>query len=250
MTTNEFSLEFDILYDSISSMDAPGLDEYEKSVFLTQAQLQLIKEYNDPPVMKSRFRTTVQGKSGFEGSDKRRADFSNIIKPYQTAPTKITNGLFENSYLATLPTDVFLIKYEAGIINKTATCPQREVEIIPIKYDELHDRRRNPFKRTDKNNGFRLDVSFNEVKSVELVLDEAVDYYRIRYVKYPNPIILADLGGISTLPLTIDGRQTITECELDVELHREILDRAVQLAMLAYKQESLVAKVQLDQRTN
>ena len=38
MTLQEFSVEFDILYNNISSNQAPGLTEYEKSVFLTQAQ--------------------------------------------------------------------------------------------------------------------------------------------------------------------------------------------------------------------
>lgn len=38
MTTAEFSEEFNLLYNNISSNAAPGLDEYEKSVFLTQAQ--------------------------------------------------------------------------------------------------------------------------------------------------------------------------------------------------------------------
>ena len=37
MTLQELSVEFDILYNNISSNQAPGLSEYEKSVFLTQA---------------------------------------------------------------------------------------------------------------------------------------------------------------------------------------------------------------------
>jgi len=37
MTTNEMSSEFDILYNQINSNQAPGVDEYEKSVFLTKA---------------------------------------------------------------------------------------------------------------------------------------------------------------------------------------------------------------------
>lgn len=32
----EFSDEFDVLYNNISSNQAPGLDEYEKSLFLTR----------------------------------------------------------------------------------------------------------------------------------------------------------------------------------------------------------------------
>ena len=42
MTLQEFSLEFDILYNNIKSQSAPGLDEYEKSVLLTDAQESLV----------------------------------------------------------------------------------------------------------------------------------------------------------------------------------------------------------------
>ena len=45
MTNPEMSNEFDILYNNITSNQAPGLDEYEKSVFLTKAQDEIIKAY-------------------------------------------------------------------------------------------------------------------------------------------------------------------------------------------------------------
>ena len=45
MTTQEFSNEFDVLYNNIMSNQAPGLDEYEKSVFLTKAQNEILKNY-------------------------------------------------------------------------------------------------------------------------------------------------------------------------------------------------------------
>ena len=45
MTTTEFSTEFDVLYNNITSNQAPGLNLYEKSVFLTKAQSQLISEH-------------------------------------------------------------------------------------------------------------------------------------------------------------------------------------------------------------
>lgn len=44
MKTSEFSNEFDILYNNISNNAAPGVSEYEKSVFLTMAQEQVIKD--------------------------------------------------------------------------------------------------------------------------------------------------------------------------------------------------------------
>ena len=45
MTPQEFSSEFDILYNNIMSNKAPGLDDYEKSFFLTQAQEILVLTY-------------------------------------------------------------------------------------------------------------------------------------------------------------------------------------------------------------
>ena len=48
MTTQEFSNEFDVLYNNIMSNQAPGLDEYEKSVFLTKAQSEVLKNYFNP----------------------------------------------------------------------------------------------------------------------------------------------------------------------------------------------------------
>lgn len=242
MTTKEFSLEFDILYDSISSASAPGLDEYEKSVFLTKAQLEIIKEYNGP---------LNKYKASFEGSDKRRADLRELVVPYSTTPLPYPEGLETTSQYAVLPQDVFLIKWEAGKYTK-AGCPTQTVRIIPCKHDEYHERKRNPFRRPNKRDGYRIDVQSKDGKKiVELVAEEPLTTYQIRYIKYPTPIILSDLGGISQFDaLTIDGLQVRTECMLEEELHREILDRAVELAMRAYKQEALSAAVQLNQRNN
>ena len=36
MTTTEMSNEFDILYNQVNSNQVPGVDEFEKSVFLTK----------------------------------------------------------------------------------------------------------------------------------------------------------------------------------------------------------------------
>jgi len=241
MTTIEFSNEFDILYDSIASLGAPDLDEYEKSVFLTKAQLEIVKEVNGD-----------QNKYGtsFEGSDKRRADLRALVVNYTVAPTATTTGLSSNSYTATLPSKVFLIKFEVGWYTPVGCTDKASMEIIPLKYDEYHDKTRNPFRKPDYRNGFRLDIeSSNGSKVVELLADRPIDSYQIRYIKYPKPIVLSDLDAIQT-GLSIDGAKSVTECELDEELHREILDRSVQLAMLAYKPESLQMKAQLDQRNN
>ena len=93
MTNQEFSNEFDILYNNVTSNQAPGLDEYEKSVFLTKAQDQIIKDYFDPRSNK------VQ--SGFDESQRRQIDFSMILKstsyeasaPFEVVDGNVTEGL-------------------------------------------------------------------------------------------------------------------------------------------------------------
>jgi len=63
MTIQEFSSEFDVQYNNIASNAAPGLDEYEKSVLLTRAQDELIKNYFNPKGNKYQ--------EGFDASPKR-----------------------------------------------------------------------------------------------------------------------------------------------------------------------------------
>lgn len=242
MTVREFSNEFDILYDSIASMSAPALDEYEKSVFLTKAQLEIIKEYLGP---------INKYKQSFEASTKRRADLRELILQFSTTPAKISNGLSEESYSADLPGDLFLVVHEQGTYIKQGCTAESTMSITPIKYDEITDTLRNPFRRPTKGKGIRIDIASKDNKKiVELIASETILSYSIRYIKYPTPIVLTDLGQVSTAALSIDGVSEKTECTLDQEVHREILDRAVELAMLAYKPEGLSAQVQLDQRNN
>lgn len=72
MTNQEFSNEFDVLYNSIMSNQAPGLDEYEKSVFLTKAQDEIIKSYFNPRKNKTQ--------EGFDANEERQIDFSMILR--------------------------------------------------------------------------------------------------------------------------------------------------------------------------
>ena len=73
MSTEEFSDQFDVLYNNITSNQAPGLNEYEKLVFLTKAQDEIIKNYftNKPNGNKYQ--------EGIEDSAKRYSDFSCLI---------------------------------------------------------------------------------------------------------------------------------------------------------------------------
>lgn len=45
MTIQEFSNQFDVLFNNITSNEAPGVNEYEKSIFLTKAQDEVVKNH-------------------------------------------------------------------------------------------------------------------------------------------------------------------------------------------------------------
>ena len=70
MTSLEFSNEFEVLYNNIMSNQSPGVDEYEKSLFLSKAQLELVKNYFNPKSNKLQ--------EGYDDSAKRQYDFSTI----------------------------------------------------------------------------------------------------------------------------------------------------------------------------
>jgi hypothetical protein len=87
-------------------------------------------------------------------------------------------------------------------------------------------------------------------KTVEIIPgpNETVTSYSVRYVRVPAPIIVADLDG-----LTIDGHKKKSDkCEIDPILHEEILQRAVELAKIAWTatgQENVQLVMQSGQRT-
>ena len=58
-----------------------------------------------------------------------------------------------------------------------------------------------------------------------------IQKYKIRYIRKPQPIILIDLTPYNA---SINNVSVQSSCELPEFLHHEILDRAVELAKVAY----------------
>jgi hypothetical protein len=223
MTTQEFSNEFDILYNNIMSNQAPGLNEYEKSVFLTQAQESLvISLYNgNSPLAES-----------FESSEELRRYLDSLIK---TAELKQVEGsdikLSEFSSFYNLPDDILFITYEVVLLNNSScSCKNKYIKVVPVKQDDLHHTISNPFKTFGENRILRLD---NGKSSVELLSEYDINKYIIRYISKPSPIIITDLNEFYP-ELSINGISNTTECQLNSALHGEILRRAVELAKSSY----------------
>ena len=243
MTTQEFSNEFDVLYNNIMSNQAPGLDEYEKSVFLTKAQLEILKNYFNPKGNKYG--------QGFDENAKRQIDFSTLItvaKPSQYTPEGGYVKFDDRSQLYKMPQDILLMLNETGI--NTVDGVKRLISIIPMNYEEYARLMSKPWKQPLKNQGWRL---FQSIGGVDFISEVVIKYnsslsdYKIRYVKRPKPIILANLADEYS-NVSIEGINTIKECELDPILHPEILQRAVELAKSAYTGD-LKSSVELGQRS-
>lgn len=227
MTTEEFSNEFDTLLNSYSNTEKFGithstieLDEYEKSVFLTKAQEDVVIDmYNG----KNTF-----GDS-FEKTEEIRRYLSSLIKTYTTSTKEITyKGLSKHSVFFKLPEDLWFITYEAVDLKDDGLgCKSGEdVCVTPVTQDEYHRVRKNPFRGSNERRALRLDLN-EEV--VEIISKYNVASYLVRYLSRPNPIILTDLPS----DLSINDINKKTECELNPAIHRSILEKAVKLAIIS-----------------
>lgn len=243
MTVTELNNEFEIHYNAIASQSAPGLDLYEKSVFLTKAQLEIIKNYYNP--LGNKYQT------GFENSEKRRQDLNQLLKNFKSSTYILDadKSIHPTSKFFEIPDDVFLITNESGIIKDEGCYLGDRINIKPVTQDEFNINIDNPFKKPDNNIAWRLDFSnINDNKVVEIVSIYNLEY-NMRYIKYPKPIILGDFTTLFPLEsISIDGYNTIQECELNEEIQREIIDRAVELALRDYKPGNLQNVIPLDQR--
>ena len=237
MNVNEFSNEFDVLYNNIMSNAAPGLNEYEKSVFLTKAQEEIVKNYFNPKGNKYQ--------EGFDGSAKRQIDFSGLISVADATTTTLSPTFDVRAKVYKLPEDLFLI------INESLTTDTGIKQVIAIRYDEYTRLMSKPYKEPLKFQAWRL-VTKGEGSSIvqsEVISHsgETITKYTIRYVRRPKPIILcglnSDYGDVS-----INGMSTVSECELNPLIHEEILQRAVELAKAAYTGD-LKSSVELGQRS-
>lgn len=278
MDRQEFSYRFDILYNNISNNAAPGLNEYEKSVFLTKAQDEIIKNYFNPRGNKYR--------EGFEETEKRKMDFSNllVVKYYRGNQAKTSdlikyggNTFHKKGAIFEWPDDMLFVADET-----VTTTDSQTLSVIPmdnINYMRLMSK---PYQYPTRTQCWRMVHTIpNSYMSpgknsksffVELVTSYTINSYMLRYVKYPHPIILCMVGNRNASPvemyndLSINGYtfsggpyngityksvKNLEACELDEYLHEEILQRAVELAKAAYITEdsNVTATLQTGQRS-
>lgn len=220
MTNPEFSSAFDLYFNNITSNQAPGLDEYEKSEFLTAAQEQLVRgAYNG----------SLTGVP-FEVTEEVRRSLSNLVDTKVLTPIKSdlpTSLKDASSYIAQLDFDkvLFIVYEEATLADNSLGCASNNIaSVVPTTHDAFKKTVRNPFRGPNEDRVLRLDVQ-QESNNIELISKYKIGSYLVRYIRKPRPIILEDLVGIS-----IDGQTEASECELPTQVHRYILDLAVKIA--------------------
>lgn len=287
MTVNEFSNQFDLLYNNITSNQAPGLNEYEKSVFLTKAQDEIVKNY---------FEASSQGntvKKGFDDTILRQMDFSDLMSGKEYQDGIIGESVIDpRAIVYDIPKDdnVYIVVNESLHLMDDNGTVKGVRQIVPLSYLEYSRLMLKPFKQPIKNQAWRLITSgrrgeldaFHDIPDngstpiktrVEIittnadlnrytgniVLDlpeinkdlENVDIqkdivinvkepiitnikYVLRYVRKPRPIILTDLEDAYGENLSINGMTRPNPCELNEIAQEAILQRAVELAKVAY----------------
>ena len=280
MTTTEFSNQFDLLFNNISSNQAPGLNEYEKSVFLTKAQDEIVKNY---------FQAESNGntvKKGFDDTAIRQIDFSDLIMSKTIQEETGDNAIPSVDpralvYKISKDDRVYIIINESLYLmanNKDGKLEVKGIrQVVPIKYTEYMRLMTKPFKEPLKNTAWRIITKGREgdadidkstgdpttvAKSVsskiEIVITSAdknkykennetnTIQYNIRYVRKPRPIILTDLSDSFGEDLSIEGYQKAMTCELNESTHEAILQRAVELAKIAWAGDANVAQLEVE----
>lgn len=199
MTLEELSNEFDVIVNSYDNSQSLVFNEYEKSIYLTKAQEYIIKDLY----------------RNYEGTEELNSYLKTLIKDKTYTIEDSTN--IELDY----PDNFLYILKEYANINTTCKSNNR-VDVLPITQDEYNEVVENPF-RGSKSKVLRL-----EENKIKLITDLPIISYTMTYLSNPSPIILIDLPN--GLTINNESRKSTT-IETSESIHREILDKAVQLAI-------------------
>lgn len=229
MNVEQFSNEFDTLINAYARDFVFGedmspvdirVDEYEKSLYLTKAQKELVIDYYSGQ--------NAYGLS-FEEKELMREALDALVKtimpePVENASEHILDNRQKTFYK--LPADLLYIIFEEVKFSSYLSGCKGDYTalVVPSTHDEVWHRLQNPFRGPNNKRVLRLNAKDN---LVELISDYPIGSYLLRYVEEPKPIILTDLPD----GLTIEGISAKTECALPSILHHRILDAAVRMAL-------------------
>ena len=244
MTASELKELFNLRYNNALE-GAPGIDDYEISLYLTSSQEEIVKGYAD---------SENDELLSFDLKEKARRVLNELVKhEVITDATSSDRGLVSESVFYELEAEPLRIVLETATIDSSGTIYDGKViTVVPTTYDQFMRSKDNPFRKPNTNKVLRLDISKeNSLTTVELISEESLSAYTVRYIAVPSPIIITDLltdDEFLGLGLTINGNTSVATCALNSSVHSEIVDRAVELATLDYRQGDLQSRVALNKR--
>ena len=218
----EWENGFDLLYQNITSNQAPGLNAYEKSVFLTEAEYAIyVGLYNG----------TLR--NSFEETEELTSYLATHVCQEDCAVAGNAPKVIDGSKVFELPEDLLFVTLEICTVD-TGTCGTKQAVVVPVTQDEFWRTHRNPFKRQNADRVLRLAYGSSDSfgnslytsRYSELVSDNDIVKYTVRYLKKPEPIIIQDLPD----GLTIEGESKAMTGRLPEALHQAILEEAVRRA--------------------
>ena len=137
MNTDEFYNEFNLVYNNISSNQAPGLDKYEISVYLTKSQAALEDALY----------------AEFEQSEEARRKLAPLVKTQKVDAVTIPNSnIIYPEYTTTYKSDVlndvrYIINEQVKMSNKADRCiKEKHLRVQPVSHDEIDIIVKNPFR--------------------------------------------------------------------------------------------------------
>ena len=215
---------FNLQYNNIFSNQAPGLVDYEISMYLTMAHIEIIDEY------------------------------SASIDLFEKNRSLLTAYLIEDKIAGTIATTKDRgIDYQTFEFSENCWKIMKEyaitksnpigIPIKPITYDGFNTMSANPFKKPNGLKGWRLDINSDgdAARDVKILFKKIgdTDYikeYDVVYLVTPKSFDLES----DIIPNSLDNNPFLCE---------KIINRAVELSCRDYKPSDLQNQVQINKRS-
>lgn len=215
---------FNLQYNNVFSNQAPGLVDYEISMYLTMAHIEIIDEYS----------------ASFDLFEKNRSLLTAYIVQENISGTIATTkdrGIDYQTFEFT--ENYWKILKEYAITNSNAL----GIPIKPITYDGFNTMSVNPFKKPNGLKGWRLDINSDgdAARDVKILFKKIgdTDYikeYDVVYLVTPKSFDLES----DVIPNSLDNNPFLCE---------KIINRAVELSVRDYRENTLQNQVQTNKRS-
>lgn len=236
MTAIQMKDMFDLLYNNSASAAVSPLSTYEISLYLTKAQLELVK--NKIELLGNKYQQSV------EGSNKRELDLQSLVV-YESITTvdpnvdpKSSDKYFSDNAITFNTKFVDALK----ILNYEVSDGTNKYQGIPLAFTEIERKLSGAYPYPLKGQAWLIRVNENQFECIfpvkivqQTLINDANCTLYARYIKRPTPIIVGNLGtSYDGTNLYIDGISSQTDCKLDPLIHDEIVHRAVEIAKGTY----------------